>query len=186
MMLNKLRTCLSKEKKDLKIFDIVVYGSAVKGSANYSDIDIVVIFKEGSLKERLSKIQIIKRNIKTDKKIDIKSILIDELFSKEFFAKSSIFLEGISMFENVPFSKRIDFESVALFTYHLKNKTRSEKVKFNYLLAGRNTIGLIEHFKGTHIAPGIVEIPIKHSLEFEDILKKNKIEYRKNLVMKKL
>ena len=56
-MLKELRKWLKSEKADKAIFDIVLYGSAVKGKYKPADIDIVVIFKEGTLKERLQKIQ---------------------------------------------------------------------------------------------------------------------------------
>ena len=55
-MLKELKKCL-KNKNDKTIFDILVYGSSVKGKEKPNDIDIVVIFRSGNLKERLFKIQ---------------------------------------------------------------------------------------------------------------------------------
>lgn len=185
-MLENLQNLLKKEIKDESIFDIVVYGSYVKGKEKPNDIDIVVIFKKGSLKERLNRIQEIKKNIKTNEKIDIKSILIEELFKKELFSRSGIFYEGVSLFDNKEFSNKIGFESQTLFIYDLKNKTHTEKVKFNYLLSGRNDIGIRERIYGKQLAPGVILIPVKYSGEFEEILKNHKINFiRRDILIKK-
>jgi len=178
-MLEELRKCV-KPKLNNKIFDIVVYGSLIKGKYEPEDIDIVVIFKEGLLNERLEIIQRIKRRIKTNKKIDIKGVLLIDLFKPEFFARSGIFFEGISLIDGKPFSNKIGFNGAVIFFYNLKNKNHTEKVKFNYLLSGRNNKeGLIKLFEGKQLAPGVFQLPIKNSIKFEEILKKNNISYSK-------
>ncbi|MBS3145587.1 nucleotidyltransferase domain-containing protein [Candidatus Woesearchaeota archaeon] len=182
-MLKELRRCLKAEKKDRSIFDIVLYGSAVKGKYSPGDIDIAVIFREGALKDRLDKIQLIKRKIKTEKKIDIKGFLFEELFQENFFGRSGIFLEGISIFDGKRLAGKIGFESRAIFIYNLRKKSHTEKVKFNYVLAGRNAKGIVKMLEGKHLAPGVVEMPIKNSLEFEEVLKKHNIDYSKKNVL---
>lgn len=185
-MLENLRNLLKNEVKNDFILDIVVYGSLVKGKEDPNDVDIVVIFKKGNLKERLNKIQEIKKKINIGKKIDIQGILIEELFKKELFSRSGIFYEGISLFDNKEFSNKIGFESWALFIYDLKNKTHTEKVKFNYLLSGRNDIGIRERISGKQLAPGVIEIPVKYSEEFEKILRNYKINFiKKNILIQK-
>lgn len=184
-MLEELKKCLKTELKDKGIFDIIIYGSLVKNKEDPNDIDILVIFNEGNLKKRLDKIQSIKHKIKRKEKIDIKGILWQELFQEEFFARSGVFLEGISIFTGKPFAERIDFNGFAIFVYNLTNKSHAEKVKFNYILSGRKSEGLIKNLKGKHLAPGVIEIPIKNSLEFEDLLKKNNIRYFKKEVLVK-
>ncbi len=178
-MLKKLQKQLNSYKKDESIFDIVIYGSATKGEKKPNDIDIVIICNEGTLRQRLEKAQEIKRKIETNKKIDIKTILWQELFQKEFFARAGIFTAGISCFENKPFANKIGCTAATIFTYNLKNKTHTEKIKFNYILRGRNTIGMIKRLKGTHVAPGVIQIPTENQKEFEEVLKKNKIQYKK-------
>ena len=91
-MLKKLKKHLESEK-DKAIFDIVVYGSAVKGKEDARDIDILVIFLEGSLKERLDKLQEIKsrlKDVKIETPLDIKQILLKDLFSSSFLARTGI------------------------------------------------------------------------------------------------
>ena len=182
-MLKELRRWLSPEKKDKTIFDIVLYGSSVKGKIKPGDVDIAVIFRGGTLKERLAKIQDIKKKINLSLKVDIKGILLEELFQEEFFGRSGIFLEGISIFDSKPFSHKISFESFSLFIYNLKDKSHTEKVKFNYVLSGRNDIGMVKRLEGKHLAPGVVEMPVKNSLEFEEVLKKHDVKFTKKNVL---
>jgi len=185
-MLKELKRCLKIEKKDENIFDIVIYGSSVKGKSRPGDTDVLVIFRSGSLKDRLNRIQEIKKKINPNHKIDIKCVLWDELFQPEFFARTGIFLEGVSVFDDKNFSRKIGFEGSVRFLYDLKDKTHSEKVKFNYVLSGRNTKGLVETLDGRHLAPGVVEIPTANSLEFEEVLKRYSINFKKQSVLKKI
>ena len=181
-MLKKLEKWLKIEQQDQSIFDIVVYGSSVKGKSRPKDIDILVIFTEGTLKERLTKIQAIKKKIPLVN-IDLKGIVWHELFEETFFARSGIFLEGISVFDGKPFSSKIGFSGFSLFTYHLEDKSHTEKVKFNYVLSGRGREGMVKKLEGEHVAPGTVLIPIRNSLEFEDVLGMHKIPYRKRNIL---
>jgi len=168
-MLKELGSCLKDYRKEKNIFDMVVYGSS-------SDTEIAVIFKVGVLKDRLAKVQEIKKKIKFGK---VKGFLFDELFQEQFFGRSELFLEGVSIFDGKPFSHKIDFEGFALFVYNLRDKTHNEKVKFNYLLSGRNDQGVVEWLEGEHVSPGVVKIPVKNAAEFEEILKKHNVNFFK-------
>ncbi len=186
-MLKELKRCL-KNNNDKTIFDIVVYGSSAKGKEKPNDVDIVVIFRSGNLKERLTKIQEIKKDIRLSKevKLDIKGILLEELFDANFFGRSGIFLEGISLIDEKIFSEKMGFSGYSLFVYSHKGKTHTEKVKFNYLISGRKSKGIIELFNGKHIAPGVIQIPIEKSFEFENILLRNKISFvKKNILIER-
>ena len=184
-MLKNLKKHL-KSEKDKTIFDIVIYGSAVKGKEDARDIDILVIFFEGTLKERLDKLQEIKSRLKdvgTETAIDIKQILLKELFSSSFLARTGILLEGVSIFTNKKFCETLGFRSFTLFWYSLKELTHTEKVKFNYILAGRNTKGMINEVNGQKLVNGAIKVPIENSAIMERILKTNNIQYyKKNLL----
>ena len=182
MILKELKRSL-KNENNKNIFDIVIYGSSVKGKLNPNDVDILVIFNEGNLKERLGKIQEIKKEITTKEKLDIKGILLEELFKEEFFARSNIFAEGISLFTGENFSKKIGYTGYCLFIYSLKDKKHSEKVKFNYLLSGRNNKGLTKELGGTFLGPGVIKVPVKNSMEFEEILNKHEVQFTKKTIL---
>jgi predicted nucleotidyltransferase len=183
-MLNILRKSL---ESDEAIFDIVIYGSYVKGARVPKDIDLVVIFIMGTLRERLNKIQLIKKKLSSKiEKIDIKQMLLHEIFSASFFARTGIMLEGISVKNNKPFSEVVGFRAFTLFWYNLSGLTHTQKVKFNYILAGRNTKGIVERMDGVRLAKGVVKIPINHTLPFEQILKDNKINYKKKNILEEI
>ena len=187
MILEKLRKCLISEKRE-NIFDIIVFGSLVKGKQTPKDIDVLVIFLHGTLKERLDVIQEIKNKLKTkiDANIDIKQALLKDIFSPEFLARTGILLEGYSITHNKKFCKILGFNSYTLFWYNLKDLSHIQKVKFNYILAGRNQKGIIKIFQGERLASGAVKIPIEHSIEFEEVLKKNKVNYNKRNILEEI
>ncbi len=165
--------------QDKTIFDIVLYGSAAKGKISPNDVDIAIIFREGTLKERLAKIQTIKKRISIEQKekIDMKGILWEELFKESFFARSGILVDGISLLDGKPFAQKIGFISYSIFIYTLQNKSHTEKIKFNYILSGRKSKGMIALLEGKRLASGVIQIPTQHSLEFEDVLKKQNVTY---------
>lgn len=184
-MLNKLKKYLESEKKDKNLFDIIIYGSFVKGKYIPNDIDILVIFLNGELRERLNRIQEIKNKLKVLKiNIDIKQILLKELFSSDFFARTGILLEGVSVFKNKKFSEILGFKAYTLFWYSINHLTHTQKVKFNYILSGRNSSeGIIKNLNGERLVNSAIKIPLERTLEFEDILKKNKINYKKRDIL---
>ena len=185
-MLKLLKKCLESEKKDNAIFDIVVYGSLVKGKTTARDVDIAVIFLEGTLRERLDKIQNIKNKIKPkiSQELDIKQLLLKDLFSSDFLARTGILLEGESIFKGRKFCETLGFRAFSLFWYDLKGLTHARKVKFNYILAGRSGFkGIIRHLEGERLASGAVKMPMQNSIEFEDVLKANEVNYKKKDIL---
>ena len=66
------------------------------------------------------------------------------------------------------------------------NKIIISKVKFNYILAGRNTRGIIKELDGERLVNGAVKIPIKNSIIFEKILKSNNVNYHKKNIMEEV
>ena len=182
-MLNDLRKWFGDAKQDAAIFDIVLYGSAARGKLRPGDTDIAVIFREGNLRERLAKVQSLKRKIPEGQNVDMKGILWEELFREEFLARAGIFLEGIGIFDGKPFAERMDFHGAVLFIHTLRGKSHTEKVKFNYVLRGRNGMGMLEHLHATALAPGVVRVPISSSAQFEEVLRTHHVAYVKENVL---
>jgi len=188
-MLKNLKKLLEYEKKDKAILDIVIYGSIVKGKRNVNDIDIMVIFLRGSLKDRLNRLQEIKsrlKNLKDDYNLDVKQMDIKEFFSSAFLARTGLLSEGISVFNNKKFCETLGFRSFSFFWYNLDGLSHSEKVKFNYILAGRTTKGMIKELNGERLVNGAIKIPIENSFVFEEILKNNKVKYSKKNILEEL
>lgn len=179
-MLKDLKKCLTSELKNKRLFDIVIYGSSVKGKSSPRDLDILVIFNSGSLEERLNELQKIKFKLKKiSDKIDAKQILLKELFTSNFLARTGIILEGISLIKEKRFSETMGFKAFALFNYSLRKLNHAQKIKFNYVLSGRNQEGIIKKLNGSRLVSGAAKIPIENSIEFEEVLKMHGVDYKK-------
>lgn len=187
-MLKKLKKCLEYERKDKSIFDIIIYGSFVKGKSKPNDVDVLVIFLGDKLADRLDKLQRIKqRATNLNLNFDFKQILITELFSSDFFARSGVLLEGVSVFRKNKISELLGFKSYTFFWYTLEGLSHSKKVMFNYVLAGRGSMkGMIKELSAKRLVNGAVRIPIEHSLEFEELLKKHTVKFNKKNILEEI
>ncbi|OGJ20405.1 hypothetical protein A3K73_00130 [Candidatus Pacearchaeota archaeon RBG_13_36_9] len=182
--LKYLESECEKFAKQQKLFDIVLYGSSVKGKEEAGDIDLLLVFEDENLKERVRVAQELKEILsKKLKNIDLKTINLKELFEKEFLARQGILIEGHSLLYNKDFSKRLGFEGAALFTYNLKGLNHNEKTKFTYALIGRNGPGMIKKLGVEALGRGAVMVPVKESLVFEDFLQKWKLNYKKKNIL---
>lgn len=174
---------LKKFLKDEGIVDIVLYGSKEKGRTKPGDRDILVIFKGGRLKDRLDIVQKIKKDLNCSG-LDIKQILVTDIFNPAFFARTSIFLEGVSVKSGSHFSRSLGFKAYSLFSWSLRNLKHAEKVKFNYILSGRGGAGLLDYYNGKRLASGAALVPIESSDAFEEALHENKVGFsRKNILV---
>lgn len=174
----------SKLAKNKGIFDIVLYGSAVKGKEEPGDIDLLLIFREISLKERAETAQNFKEKLRTKLKgIDIKTINLHELFESDFLARQAVLVEGYSLVHNMPFCERMGFKGYALFTYNLKGLTQNDKTKFIYALSGRIKEGIASELKAESLGRGAVIVPISNSLRFEAFMQKWNLNYEKKKIV---
>ena len=175
--------------KNKDIFDMILYGSSVKGKIEARDVDILIIFKEKHLDERTEIAQKFKEKI--NGKIsnpDIKTINLSELFKTDFLARQSILTDGYSLIGRTPLSQKMGFLSYSLFTYNLKNLNHNNKTKFTYSLIGRgNNSGILKKLNAKSLGKGVFLLSIQDSSFFEDFLKKWKIDYtKKNILISEL
>lgn len=190
MQENYLRYLISQSKKFAKkneIFDIVLYGSAIKGKSQARDIDILIIFTNEKLRVRVILAQQLKEILREKiLNLDIKTINLNELFDKEFLARQSILIEAISLIDNKTIAEKIGFKGYTIFKYELKNLNHNEKTKFTYALSGRNSPGILKKFKAEKLGKGVVQIPIENSITFEEFLTNWKIKFQsKNVLIPK-
>lgn len=187
MLKNYLRLLKLKSKKfkNKDIFDIILYGSVIKGKIEARDIDILIIFNELSLNKRAEIAQRFKEKIASGiNKLDIKTINLSELFDSDFLARQAVLAEGCSLVYDMPLSEKIGFLSYILFTYNLKNLNHNEKTRFTYSLIGRNkNKGVLKKLNAKPLGKGVVLLPIENSLIFEDFLKEWKISHNKRNIL---
>ena len=187
-MQKEFLNCLISESKKFarkrNIFDIVLYGSSVKGKLNANDIDIVIIFENEILRKRTETAQELKEILKKQFKVDIKTINLKELFEGEFLAKQGILTAGYSLLHNEEFVKKIGFKGFSIFTYNLRNINHTEKTKFTYALIGRrDQKGIIKQINAISLGKGVVKVPIRESILFEEFLSEWKINYNKKDIL---
>ncbi len=187
MQKNYLKHLISESKKfaqKKEIFDIVLYGSFVKGKEKPKDIDILILFEKTPLKERTEIAYEFKVLISKNHKIDVKTINLKELFEKEFLARQGVLIEGYSLLHKEKFSERFGFKGYSLFTYNLKNFDHNKKTRFIYALIGRRKEkGILKQLNIISCGKGVYEVPIENSLIFEEFLKKWNVEYHKKNIL---
>ena len=183
--LENLKFNFKKFAQDNDVYDIILYGSSVKGDAKPQDVDLMLIFSDKKLKERLEVSQKLKHMIKQEvEKADVKSINLSELFDSNFLARQGILLEGYSLLDKRRFSERLGFYGFSIFSYNLGNMSHNEKTKFTYSLIGRNSEGMLKKINGKTVGRGAFIIPIGNSNIFEEFLKNWKINHwRKDILL---
>ena len=127
---------LSEVKKKLKIvlrekevYDVVLFGSFVKGKSMPKDIDVAIISEK--------------------KNFVLKGFHVSILSVSDFFKPLSLvntlFREGYSLKKNKSFAEVYGFKNKCLFRYELKNLSASKKVRAVKALDGTNETLVVEY-----------------------------------------
>ena len=140
-----LLTIYTKNKD--KIFDIVLFGSAVKGKEIVSDIDVAVIFKarDDSL---LKKIRYLG--------VHVNYVLLDELYKEDLW--KTLIKEGVSIVYGKKVSSVFGLNSYGLFTYNLTKIKR--KARFSQVLSGYKSEAMLKKVEGNILRPGVILVPV--------------------------
>ncbi len=186
MTLNNLlksRRLISELKRfsPKEIFDIVVYGSAVKGKEKINDIDIAVILNRNTeLNKKLNLAESLKRKLDfLEYEADIKVIDLNDLLDSAFIARQAIVAEGFSLLHKKFLHELFGFSLSNLFEYSLENLAYSKKKMLYYALKGRRgQKGLLELKKGKQISNCVIQVPLEHSEEFADMFQKHGINFK--------
>lgn len=96
----------------------------------------------------------------------------------------SLLHEGYSISNRKLLRDLLNFNSLALITYSLKNKTSSEKVRFSYALYGRKKInGLLHKIHGTEVGKGTILVPIDKLEVIRDLFKQWNVKHKEQRVV---
>jgi predicted nucleotidyltransferase len=186
-MLKNLKnySILSKIAKKIRsddIVDIILFGSSAKGKKDPKDIDISVIFRNKINLELNGKIN--EEYEKKDLNVHVSSLTVDDFFTKPISLMRSIFFEGISLLNKKRILENYGLTAWSIYNYNLTNLKKSDRVRFVYLLKGREKEeGLIKTFKGNFLAPGCFMVPIEKDNEVLEILNKWKIIFKRKKCM---
>ena len=156
------------------VFDIVQFGSSILESSNPNDIDIAVIFNKISVKEQLEQAQSIKKQIQkiSELPIHITSFDLYSFFDKANFAKDSILFYGKSIISGGYSANKLGLTPVIQISYILKDLKKKDKIRFNYMLNGRQgEYGLLREYKGELVKPGLIEIFPEYEENFVSSIK---------------
>jgi predicted nucleotidyltransferase len=174
-MLKKLKN-LSEIKKELKfylnnkdVYDLILFGSFVKGKVNPGDLDIALI-SDKELKE-------------------IEGFHISFIKPIDFFINipslaTTLLREGFSLKHNKPFSEVYGFKNSILFSYNLKNVDNVKKVKIvNFLRGKKGENGLVAEQKGRWIGNGLFIVDINKDYLFDEFFTNHKIKFKKSYIL---
>ncbi len=170
LWLKKLKLNYSKN-----VFDVIQFGSSVKEGKEPNDIDIAIIFNTIPIKNQLDEAQEIKRQLEkiSDLPIHIKSFDLYSFFNPANFAKEDILFHGKSLIYQDYFARRFGLIPKIQISYSLKKLKKSEKIKVNYMLNGKQgSYGLLRKHEGKLIRPGMIEINPEYKEIFLESLKK--------------
>jgi len=191
MILNKLLK-LQKLKSVIKntitknIFDIVIYGSIVRGKEKYTDIDIAIIYKNKiAVEEKLLASQQLKNKLSfLDCDVDVKTINMYDLLDASFLARQGIIAEGYSLTRNKFLHELFGFKAYYEYKYNISIRSESKKKMFYYALKGRRSEkGIAQKTDSVSISNCVLRTPIQSSSEIEEVFLLHKIPFKKELCL---
>ncbi|ADT85038.1 nucleotidyltransferase domain-containing protein [Thermococcus barophilus] len=174
------------------IFDVVLYGSTVRGKENPRDLDIIILYRDIKKQDReYYKIpfEFRKKLIElgySREELDVKGIAIWELFDPNFFASLGILAEGYSLLHEKFLHELLNGEAYAMFLYKLpKDWTHNELNKFLHALKGRDgKSGVLGELGGLYLSRGVVLMPIWNTERFKRFLERWNVKYEYSLIIK--
>ena len=168
--LKKNLLSIYKKNKE-KIFDIILFGSAVKGKEFFKDIDIAVVFKikDDNILNEINKI---------DSKVHADYVLLEELYKESLW--KTLVREGISVVYDKKVSSIFGLSSSGLFTYNLTKLKR--KARFSQVLKGYKSESVIKKVSGKVLKPGVILVPIDKVELFRTFLETWKVDYTLKII----
>jgi len=169
------------KNSDKCIWDIVIYGSMIRGKENPEDVDAAVIISEKkSFAFKLELAQKLRQSLKFQNfKFDVKVVDFNDFQDSNFLARQGIILEGFSITQGKFLSEIFGFKQYCIFKYGIQNLSLTKKRVFSYALSGRyGEEGLKNSKKIEQLGRGVLKVPIQHSEEIESLLQSYNIDYK--------
>lgn len=173
--------------KENNIWDIVVYGSYIRGKTKAKEIDIAVILdKTIPIKKKWALNQELKRKISLkDKNLDIKTLDFKDLINPGNLNREAVLAEGYSLIKKDYLAERFGFKAMAQVEYSLNKLTPAKQKMFYYTLQGRKKgTGMLSRLGGRIISKGVLEVPTQEYEEINSLLIEKGISYRTTFVLR--
>ncbi len=173
--------------KENNIWDIVVYGSYIRGKTKAKEIDIAVILdKTIPIKKKWALNQELKRKISLkDKNLDIKTLDFKDLINPGNLNREAVLAEGYSLIKKDYLAERFGFKAMAQVEYSLNKLTPAKQKMFYYTLQGRKKgTGILSRLGGRIISKGVLEVPTQEYEEINSLLIEKGISYRTTFVLR--
>lgn len=170
--------------KTKKVNDIIIFGSFAEGKSSPNDIDLCILIKDEQEKNTLDIVNSLgELTDKMDFKFHINVLTASSFVKGNTFAKT-ILSGGYSVRNRKKFSFVFGFESKTMFVYSLKNFSRSERVRFHYMLKGRyGSKGMLKEVGGEFAGAGCIIVPSEKEKVFEQILNKWNVKYKSSKLL---
>ncbi len=171
----------SKWKKSWKdeLIDILLFGSVVRGKTKPQDIDLCLVFRREVNLNLLKEIESI-----LGEDYHLSSLVVDHFFTNPHSLAKTILLEGKSIITGKRFTDNFGLTSFSLYSYDLSSQPPSQKVKFVYLMRGRDgQEGLIRKLKGYFISNNSFVVPLEFDSQLIEVLDQWNIKYNRKKIM---
>jgi len=165
--------------KNPEIWDVLLYGSSVKGKERPNDVDIAVIVKKGNPFEVSFEFKsILEEEGFSPEEVDVKGFLLEELFDENNLVGFALLVEGYSLLRDKFLHERFNANAYFLFRFSYSSLPQSEKMRFLYAYRGRNgSIGVLQQTNSLELAPGVVLVPPGAVYKFKEFLSLWKLGY---------
>lgn len=173
--------------KKNRVWDIVIYGSYIRGNSKAKDIDLgVILSEETSLKKKWLISQELRNKLAVEgKRFDVKTVDFNDLLDPGFLGREAILAEGYSLITKDYLAKKFGFDAFTLIEYSLGNLTSSKKKLLYYALRGRKKgEGLLPKLQGRIISKGTLEVPTKNYEEIKSLLDNYALNYKSTFLLK--
>lgn len=175
---SKLKTDWKKNWKN-EIVDIVLFGSVMRGKEAPNDIDICLIFRDKVDLKILKEV-----NDLLGEKYHVSSLTVDNFFTNYHSIAKTLLFEGKSIITDKKLIESYSMDASVLYSYDLSKETSSNKVRFVYLLRGRNdSLGLVKGWKGEFISNSSFIVPLESDHEVREVFDKWKVKYKRKKIL---
>lgn len=171
-LMNKTKVFYKKNKSEIE--DIILFGSIMRGKENFSDIDVLIIFKNEVNKNTEYEF----KKLFLNHNLQIISRTESNQKEASFAARDNILFEGYSLIRKTYLASDHGFTSLGIFSYQTKGLSNTQKTRFYYAFNGRNSEGFAKASNCIKMSDNLIAVRLENIEEVKDFFDYWKIEYK--------